>query len=172
MERRKKVISAEKIRRRVDRMGLEISGDFKGKKLLIVGILNGAFIFLADLVRQINLPFQIDFIRVASYGSETISSETIMFTKDIEIPIVDQEILLVEDIIDTGRTMYWLTEYFRQKTSGNVHVCTLLDKQERREAEIDITYSGFEVPKGFLVGYGLDFAEQYRHLPDIYHLED
>lgn len=172
MKSRTKIISAEAIHQRVGELGRKISHDFKGKKLLVVGILNGAFIFLADLVRQIEIPLQIDFIRVTSYGSAATSSETITFSKDIEIPIQDQEILLVEDIIDSGRTMAWLKEYFQEKTSGNIHICALIDKKERREKEIQINYLGFETSKGFLVGYGLDFAEQFRHHQDIYHLED
>ncbi|MBC8318863.1 MAG: hypoxanthine phosphoribosyltransferase [Desulfobulbaceae bacterium] len=172
MEKKTKVISAEAIQQRIGELGTEISRDFKGKKLLVIGILNGAFIFLADLVRQIDLPIQIDFVRVASYGASTTSSKSISFSKDIEIPIQNQEILLVEDIIDTGRTITWLKDYFQDKTSGNIHVCALIDKKERREQEILINYSGFQVPDGFLVGYGLDFAEQFRHLQDIYHLEN
>lgn len=171
MNNRKKIISAESIQKRVKELGREISRDFQGKELLVIGILNGAFIFLADLVRQIDIPLQIDFIRVASYGSSTDSSQAIKFSKDIEIPIENQEILLVEDIIDTGRTMAWLKEYFQKRTSGNIHICALIDKKERRLEKIKIDYTGFDVPKGFLVGYGLDFAEQFRNYQDIFHLD-
>ena len=171
MNNRKKIISAESIQKRVKELGREISRDFQGKELLVIGILNGAFIFLADLVRQIDIPLQIDFIRVASYGSSTDSSQTIKFSKDIEIPIETQEILLVEDIIDTGRTMAWLKEYFQKRTSGKKHICALNDKKERRQEKITIDYKGFDVPKGFLVGYGLDFAEQFRNYQDIFHLD-
>ena len=171
MNNRKKILSAESIQKRVKELGREISRDFQGKELLVIGILNGAFIFLADLVRQIDIPLQIDFIRVASYGSSTDSSQTIKFSKDIEIPIETQEILLVEDIIDTGRTMAWLKEYFQKRTSGNIHICALIDKKERRLEKIKIDYKGFDVPKGFLVGYGLDFAEQFRNYQDIFHLD-
>lgn len=169
---RKKILSAESIQKRVKELGREINHDFQGKELLVIGILNGAFIFLADLVRQIDIPLQIDFIRVASYGSSSESCQTIKFTKDVEIPIENQEILLVEDIIDTGRTMAWLQEHFQQQTSGNIHICALINKKERRHQKIKIDYSGFDIPKGFLVGYGLDFAEQFRHYQDIFHLEE
>jgi len=164
-------ISRAEIDAAVDRLSAEIARDYREKTPVFIGVLKGAFIFLADLVRQIDIPLQIDFIRVASYGSSTDSSQTIQFTKDTEIPIKNQEILLVEDIIDTGRTVAWLQEYFGKQTSGNIHICALIDKKERRHEKIKIDYTGFDIPKGFLVGYGLDFAEQFRHYQDIFHLD-
>lgn len=166
------VLSDADISKRVKELGMEISRNFRKKELLVIGVLNGAFIFTADLVRRISIPVKIDFIRVASYGNETSPSPNISLTKKNEIPIASQDILLVEDIVDTGRTTAWLKEYFQKQTSGSISICALIDKKERREKEITIDYTGFQIPRGFLIGYGLDYAEEFRHYPDIYHLED
>jgi hypoxanthine phosphoribosyltransferase len=166
------ILTAEDIRKRVAELGSQISKDFRRKELLVIGVLNGAFIFTADLVRKIDIPLQIDFIRVSSYGTATTSSKTITLTKKNEIPLSNQDILLVEDIVDTGRTTAWLQKYLQQQTSGKVYICTLIDKKERREKDITIDYTGFHILKGFLVGYGLDFAEKFRHYPDVFHLEE
>ena len=172
MTSRNTILTAEDISTRITQLGRQISKDFYGKKLLVVGVLNGAFIFTADLVRQIDIPLKIDFVRVASYGNATSSSNSITITKENEIPITNQDILIVEDIVDTGRTTAWLKKYFKNQTSGNIYICSLIDKTERREKEVKIDYIGFHIPKGFLVGYGLDFAEQFSHHPDIYQLAE
>lgn len=171
MSDRKLVISREQIRARVGELAARISADYTGKDLVMVGILNGAFIFLADLVRSITIPLQIDFIRVASYGSRDIPSGTISLTKDIELDIRDKHVLLVEDIIDTGSTLAWLTEKFKDNKAASLRICTLIDKKERRQSDVEVDYIGFSLENGFLVGYGLDYAEQYRYLPEIYTLQ-
>lgn len=169
---KKIVLSRQEIANRVRELGQMITRDFAHDELLLIGVLNGAFIFTADLARAIDLPLQVDFIRVASYGSGSSSSGTITFTKDVERPVVGKKIVLVEDIIDTGRTIARLQQHFLQSGAAGVHICALIDKKERREVAVHPDYAGFAVAEGFLVGYGLDFAEQYRNLPDVYHLEN
>ncbi|MGV1100974.1 hypoxanthine phosphoribosyltransferase [Thiovibrio sp. JS02] len=162
------VLSEREIAAKVKELGAAISRDYAGRPLVVIGILNGAFIFLADLVREIALPIEIDFIRVASYGGSTCSSGTINFTKDIEIGIEGKEVLLVEDIVDTGRTIACLKDILAAKKAGSVRICALIDKKERREVEVTVDYAAFEIREGFLVGYGLDCAEQHRHYPAVY----
>ena len=169
---KKCVLSRHEIANKVKELGQRITRDFADDNLLLIGVLNGAFIFTADLAREIDLPLQIDFIRVASYGAGSSSSGTITFTKDVELPVTVKKIVLVEDIIDTGRTIARLQQHFLQSGAASVQICALIDKKERREMEVHPDYVGFEVAEGFLVGYGLDFAEQYRNLPDVYHLEN
>lgn len=169
---KKIVLSREKINKRVIELGRIISKDYQGKKLVLIGVLNGAFVFMADLARSIDLEVEIDFIRVASYGQSSTSSDQIALRKDIELDLDSRDILLVEDIIDTGRTIAFLKDYFARKTANSVKICALIDKKERREVEVECDYAGFTLDHGFLVGYGLDFAEQYRQLPGIYHLEN
>ncbi len=167
MEKFKVVVSRAEIEQRVREIGELISLDYAGKDLLIVGILNGAFIFLADLVRCVTVPHEIDFIRVSSYGDDTSSSGVIRLSKEVEIEIGNKHILLVEDIVDTGTTLAWLIKHFSQKQAASVRICTLIDKKERREKEITVDYHGFVIDRGFLVGYGLDYSEKYRYLPEV-----
>ncbi|MDH5297654.1 MAG: hypoxanthine phosphoribosyltransferase [Desulfobulbaceae bacterium] len=167
---KKLIIAEHDIKKRVNELGAAITRDYRDRPLVVVGILNGAFIFMADLARQIALPIEIDFIRVSSYGDKDHSSGKITFTKDIELDITGKDVLLVEDIVDTGRTMAELIKFFAARKPASLKVCALIDKRERREAAIDIDYPGFTVAHGFLVGYGLDYAEQHRHYPEIYHL--
>ncbi len=167
---KKLVISESAIRRRIAELGRQISQDFPDGGLLAVGILKGAFIFLADLVRAIDVPLEVDFIRVASYGDRTCSSGTCTMTKDLETDPAGRHILLIEDIADTGRTLDFLTKELAGRGARSVHCCVLIDKAMRRERAVSINYAGFSVPSGFLVGYGLDHAEQYRHLPAVYEL--
>ena len=157
----------QEIAREVQRLGKQITADYAGMPLILIGVLNGAFIFMADLARAIDLPVKIDFIRVASYGDATTTSGTIRLTKPPEIELKDKHILLVEDIVDTGTTLAWLHQYFAEHRAASVRICALIDKRERRTSEVKIDYSGFQVESGFLVGYGLDHAEQFRNLPDI-----
>ncbi|MBU0484259.1 MAG: hypoxanthine phosphoribosyltransferase [Proteobacteria bacterium] len=166
------VVSREDIAREVARLGQEISRDFKDGRLVVIGILNGAFIFTADLVRKINLPLEIDFIRVKSYGKDSCSSGEIKLTKDVEISVAGKDVLLVEDIIDTGCTLSFLKDFFAKRYANSVSVCTLIDKTERRQKVVEVDYCGLEIKEGFLVGYGLDFAERHRQYADIYHLID
>lgn len=171
MATRKLLIAHADIRRQVQELGRRITADYAGRPLVVLGILNGAFIFMADLVREIKLPIEIDFIRVSSYGASSCSSGEIKFSKEIELSISGKEVLLVEDIIDTGRTISCLQDYLSRFQPKSVSICALINKKERRELEIAPKYIGFEVEKGFLVGYGLDYAEQHRHYPEIYNLE-
>lgn len=164
------VISHNDIKRRVQVLGREIAQAYQGRNLVVIGILNGSFVFLADLIRQIDLELKVDFLRVASYGNAESPSE-LRFVKDIELPVAGRDVLVVEDIIDTGKTINYIKKYLSGKQPNSIKICTLIDKRERREVEITADYTGFEVKQGFLVGYGLDYAEQYRNLPDIYHLK-
>jgi len=168
MIEKQEVVSRQDIARRVKELGQAIARDYAGRRLIMIGILNGAFIFLADLVREIDLPLEIDFIRVSSYGSSTCSSGAIQCTKDTELDLAGKDILLVEDIVDTGRTLARLKELFAARKAESVRICALIDKKERREVEVAVDYAGFEVSEGFLVGYGLDHAEQHRQYPAIY----
>jgi hypoxanthine phosphoribosyltransferase len=169
-EKKTTVLTEAAIADRVRELGKQITSDYQGHELLVIGILNGAFIFTADLVRSIDLPLRIDFIRVASYGNGMCSSGELCFTKDVELPIDGADILLVEDIVDTGRTIACLKEKISSRKPRSVRVCTLIDKRERREVEVDADYVGFAVSEGFLVGYGLDCAEKFRNLPGVYAL--
>jgi len=155
---------ADKIRQ----LGRTITADYTGRPLVLIGVLNGAFIFLADLAREIDLTVEIDFIRVASYGDASTTSGTIRLAKPPEIDLNGKDILLVEDIVDTGTTLAWLHQYFGEHNAGSVKICALIDKYERRETAVVVDYSGFRVEKGFLIGYGLDYAERFRNLPEIY----
>ncbi len=170
MSQKKLVISRQRIQERVRSLAAQISADYRGKKLVLAGVLNGAFIFLADLSRAIVVPHEIDFIRVASYGTGADSSGKIRLTKDVELDLADKHVLLVEDIVDTGATLAWLAEQFRGKHARSVRICALIDKKERRKTEVLVDYTGFVLESGFLVGYGLDYAEQHRHLAEIYSL--
>ncbi len=171
MDRKECVLSREQISLRVSELGRQISDDYEGHNLLVVGILNGAFIFMADLVRQIALPLEIDFVRVSSYGAGVSSSGKVKFVKDIELPVAGKDVLLVEDIVDTGLTLFKLMEILENRNPKSVRICAFIDKRERREHSVKIDYTGFSLGEGFLVGYGLDCAEQFRQFPDVYRLE-
>lgn len=168
----KLVLSREEIARRTTELGAAITRDYAGCRLVVIGILKGAFIFTADLVRAIELPLEIDFVRVASYGPETCSSGDLKLTKDVELPLAGKDILLVEDIVDTGRTVACLKELFKRHQPRSVRICALIDKKERQEIDVAVDYLGFTVARGFLVGYGLDYAEHHRQYPAVYHLEN
>lgn len=171
MQNHTTVLSKEQIQQRVIELGKQITADYTGQNLVILGVLNGAFIFTADLCRAVELDLEVDFIRVASYGDATHSSGTIRLSKPSELDLRGKQVLLVEDIVDTGHTMAWLINHFSEIGADSVKICTLVDKKERREVQIDVDYTGFEIEKGFLVGYGLDYAERYRNLPDILSLD-
>ncbi len=170
MSNKKLVLSKQQIAERVQALGHEITSDYKGKKLVLLGVLNGAFIFFADLCRSVEMDLEVDFIRVASYGDATHSSGTIRLSKPTEIDFQNKDIIIVEDIVDTGRTMAWLINHFAEMGASSVKVCTLIDKSERREVEVQVDYAGFKIDKGYLIGYGMDCAEVYRNLPEIYEL--
>jgi hypoxanthine phosphoribosyltransferase len=170
MSDKKLILSKEDIARRVQELGAAITKDYTGSNLLVIGALNGAFIFMADLVREIKLDLQVDFVRVASYGMSTESSGGIRFSKDVELDIRDRDILIVEDIVDTGQTLFYLHNHLIKNGAKSVRTCALIDKKERRLIEVSIEYAGFEVKEGFLIGYGLDYCEQYRQLKEVFHL--
>lgn len=161
----------ELISQRVAELAEQISGDFAGKELLVVGILNGAFVFMADLIRGLKIPCGVDFVRLASYGSGSVSSGEVRITKDLETPIAGREVLIVEDIIDTGLTLSRLVEALRERHPASLKVCAFLDKQERRRVPFTADYVGFPIPDRFVVGYGLDYDEKFRFLPDVCVLE-
>ncbi|WP_456387834.1 hypoxanthine phosphoribosyltransferase [Desulfolithobacter sp.] len=170
METRKLLLSSKQIQQRIAELGQELTREYAGKKLVLMGVLNGAFMFLADLAKHIELDLEVDFIRVASYGNETSTSGTIRLTKEPELELVGKDILLVEDIIDTGTTMAWLERYFQDHAVRSVKVCALIDKKERRRTRVQVDYAAFHIDHGFLIGYGLDYAQLYRNLPAIYTL--
>ena len=164
--------SQEIIRQRVQELADILSREYEGKDVVFVGVLKGAFIFLADLVRCMTIPHHIDFIRVASYGSGTVSSGKIALTKDIESSIEGKDVLIVEDIIDTGITLASLKGILDERKPKSLKICALVDKTARREVEIDADYVGFTMEDGFVVGYGLDCDEQFRSMPEIYVIEN
>jgi len=163
------VFTAEAIALRVAELGARISGEYQGRRLLIVGVLKGAFVFLADLVRQITVPARVDFVRLASYGAGDCPGE-VVFREDMELPCKGEHVLVVEDIVDTGRSMARLLSVLRLREAASVALCALIDKTGRREVQVTVDFPGFKLAKGFLIGYGLDFAEEYRCLPGIYEL--
>jgi len=162
------LLSRVAIQKRVQELASQISGDYAGRELIVIGILRGAFIFMADLIREINVPCKIDFARVASYGAGAESSGKVVMSKDIETPISDRDILIVEDIVDTGLTLQYLTGWLKERNPRSLKVCTFLDKRKRRKVSFEADYVGFTIDDGFVVGYGLDFNEQYRYLPEVY----
>ncbi len=165
------VLSKTDIEQKIIETASKISADYEGKELVLIGVLKGAFIFLADLVRSLVIPAEIDFIGVSSYGNTTSSSGSIQITKDLQNDLQGKHVLLVEDIVDSGLTLQHLVAYMRSKRAASVKICTLIDKAERRQVNLAVDYACFEVPEGFLVGYGLDYAEAHRGLPAIYHLK-
>jgi hypoxanthine phosphoribosyltransferase len=164
------VFTAEEIARQVQLLASRISEDYEGKEVVLIGVLKGAFIFLADLVRQLTIPVQLDFIRVASYGTGTESSGKIRITTDVELDLRGRDVLIVEDIVDSGLTTAFLKEHLANKKPRSVKICALLDKRERRTVSIPLEYVGLQLEKGFVVGYGLDCNEGNRQLPGIYEL--
>jgi hypoxanthine phosphoribosyltransferase len=160
----KTLFSKEKLEQRVKELGAEITRDYKGKDLIVVGILKGSFIFMADLVRAIDLPLQIDFLGLSSYGDEQETSGVVKITNDLSKPIDHKHVLIVEDIIDTGLTMKYLLEMLQTRSPSSVKICALLEKPENARTKIDIAYKGFAIPNEFVVGYGLDYAGLYRNL--------
>ncbi len=164
------LIPADEIASIVRKLGEQISQDYSGKELILVCILKGAFMFLSDLIRHLRIPIKIDFVRLASYGSGMTTSGWIEITKDIEIPIEGKDVLIIEDIVDSGRTLQFLKERLELSRPRSVKICTLLDKKARREVKIDADYVGKEVENVFVVGYGIDFNESYRNLSEIYYV--
>jgi hypoxanthine phosphoribosyltransferase len=164
------LLGQQRIRRRVKELAEQISRDYRGKEVLFICILKGAFVFLSDLIRHIDLPIQVDFVGLASYGSETVSSGQIQVTHQSSIPIQDKDVIIVEDIIDSGRTLKFLTDELRSRKPRSLRVCCLLDKKSRRQVEFHADYVGFDIEDLFVVGYGLDVNEQFRNLPSVHYV--
>ncbi len=163
--------SRDEIARRVQELAAAISADYAGSDLVLVGILRGSFVFLADLIRNLHIPVSVDFIGALSYGYRAETSGQVTITKDIQVPITGRDVLLVEDIEDTGITLQVILDVLKGYSPQSLRVCSLIDKKERRLADVKVDYVGFELPRGFIVGYGIDYAERYRYLPDIYRIE-
>lgn len=163
------LISEDDIQNRVRELGEQISRDYAGQELVCVCVLKGAFLFFADLVREISTSPAVDFVRLASYGKGTSRGADIIFSKDLEVSIEDKHVLIVEDIVDTGHSMEFLTHVFSKRAPKSLKICALVDKYERREVDLAVDYAGFR-QNGFIVGYGLDYAEKYRELRAIYEL--
>jgi hypoxanthine phosphoribosyltransferase len=167
----KLLYSKEHIAAQVQRLGEEISRDYVNREVLLVGILKGSFLFFADLVRNISIPAVIDFVRLASYGSGTRSSGIVEMRKDLELPIKGRDVVIVEDIVDSGYTLESLYNRLLLREPKSLKICTLIDKKARREVNIQADYVGITLEDGFVIGYGLDLEEHYRNLPDIYLVE-
>jgi hypoxanthine phosphoribosyltransferase len=162
------LITREEISRRVQELADQISRDCAGEEILAIGVLKGAFIFMSDLVRAMAVPCQTDFIRAASYGAGSESSGDVVITRDVELPVTGRNILIVEDIVDTGLTLQHIVDHIKQRNPKSIRVCAFLDKRKKRKVPFEADYVGFSMDDGFVVGYGLDFNEQYRFLPDVY----
>lgn len=159
--------SEEQLKAKVAELGAAITRDYQGKSPVLVSVLRGSYIFMADLTRNIDLPCTVDFMSVSSYGAGTTSSGQVKILKDLSEPIEGKDLIIVEDILDSGNTLFYLRDVLAARKPASIAICTLLDKPERRVKPIQADYSGFEVPDAFVVGYGLDYAEKYRNLPYI-----
>jgi len=170
-EQLKVLLSREEIERAVERLASEISMDYRGKNPLLIGILKGSFIFMADLVRRLDMPLEVDFVRLSSYGSGTESSGRIKILGRLNKPVEGRHVIVVEDIIDTGLTTAYFLRYIKRKKPASAALCALTEKPTRRKVDVKIDYLGFTVPDKFVVGYGIDWNEKYRNLPDICYIE-
>ena len=161
------LVEADRLAERVRELGGEISADYAGRDLLLVGVLKGAVFFLSDLMRHLTVPCEVDFMAVASYGSSTDSSGVVRILKDLDASIEGRDVLIVEDIVDSGLTLSYLLRTMRAREPASLEVCALLTKPERRKVNLPIRYTGFEIPNRFVIGYGLDYGEKYRNLPFV-----
>ena len=166
------LVSREDLQRRIAELGAEISRDYAGRDLVMVGVLKGAVLFIADLMRHLTVPCEVDFMAVSSYGSQTDSSGVVRILKDLDAPIIGRDVLIVEDIIDSGLTLQDLLRNLRAREPRTLEVCALLTKPERRRVDLPTRYVGFEIPNRFAIGYGLDHAQRYRNLDYVAALED
>ena len=158
------------IQKRVLELGAEISRDFQDKKIIAVCVLKGAVLFYSDLIRTLNIDMEMDFVRLSSYGNEKSSSGNVTFSIDMETSIKDRHVLIVEDIIDTGLSITHLLRILKDRNPRSLSLCALIDKQERRQVQVQVDYTGFVLQEGFIVGYGLDYAQKYRNLPGVFNL--
>ncbi len=165
------VLTQKEIADRVAEVADAISTDYRDRDLILIGILKGAFVFLADLIRHISIPVKVDFMCASSYGRSTSSSGRVKIIKDVDLDLKNKDVVIVEDIVDTGITLTHLVAHLKSSGAASVRICALIDKQERRQTEIVADYVCHSVEKGFLVGYGLDYAEFHRNLPEVYHLK-
>jgi hypoxanthine phosphoribosyltransferase len=161
------LIDRDVLQRRIEDLGEEISADYAGRDLLLIGVLKGAVFFMADLMRNLTIPCEIDFMAISSYGDSTDSSGVVRILKDLDINIEGRDVLIVEDIIDSGLTLSYLMRNLEAREPASLEICALLTKPDRREADVHVRYIGFEIPNRFVIGYGLDFAERYRNLPYV-----
>src|SRR5919202_6726325 len=166
------LLTATQIQTRIAELGAQIARDYAGRNPLLLGVLKGAFVFMSDLIRAIDLRVGVEFMAISSYGAETRSSGEVKIVKDLDVPIEGRDLIVVEDIVDTGLTLSYLLANLRSRGAESVRLAALLNKQERRLREVEIDYLGFDIPDAFVVGYGLDFAERYRNLPYIAVLKD
>jgi len=166
------LISRDEIAKAVDRLASQIKRDYQGKQPLLIGVLKGSFVFMADLIRQLDLPLELDFIRLSSYGAARESSGRVRVVQGVKTPIKGRDVLVIEDIVDTGITTSFLLDYLRKRKPASLKLCALTDKPSRRRVPVSIDYLGLSLPNKFVVGYGLDFDQRFRNLPDIYALED
>lgn len=169
---KKILLTEEEIKTRIKELGEEITRDYKDKNLLVVGILKGAIIFMAELCKNIDLPIMIDFMAVSSYGTSSQSTGEVRIIKDLDFSVEGKDVQIVEDIIDTGLTLSYLSDNLKKRGANSVKIATLLDKPDRRNVEVEIDYLGFSIPDEFVVGYGLDYAENYRNLPFVAALKE
>jgi len=161
------MIEQDRLQARIRELGEEVSRDYAGRDLLLVGVLKGAVFFMADLMRELTVPCEIDFMAISSYGAQTDSSGVVRILKHLDTNIAGRDVLVVEDIIDSGLTLSYLMRSLKARKPGSLEVCALMTKPERREIEVPVRYVGFEIPNKFVIGYGLDFAERYRNLPYV-----
>lgn len=161
------LVTKEDVEKRISEMADEINRAYAGKSLHLVCVLKGGAFFMCELAKHLNMPVSLDFMSVSSYGSATKSSGVVKIVKDLDEPIKDKDVLVVEDIVDSGRTLSYLMEMLRDRGPKSLHLCTLLDKPERRVVEVNVDYTGFQIPDKFVVGYGLDYDQHYRNLPYI-----
>jgi hypoxanthine phosphoribosyltransferase len=166
------LVQQDELAHRVKALGEQISAEYAGRSLLLVGVLKGALFFLSDLMRELDVPCEVDFMAVASYGSSTDSSGVVRILKDLDASIEGRDVLIVEDIVDSGLTLSYLMRTLKARDPASLEVCALLTKPERREVDLPIRYVGFEIPNRFVIGYGLDHAERYRQLPYVAVLND
>ncbi|SCN23146.1 Hypoxanthine-guanine phosphoribosyltransferase [Clostridium sp. N3C] len=161
------LLDEEKLKEKINELGAQISKDYENQELVLIGVLKGSVMFMSDLMKRITIPCCMDFMAVSSYGNSTETSGVVRILKDLDYDIEGKDVLIVEDIIDSGITLKYLIEYLKARKPSSIEVVCLLNKPERRRVDIDVKYQGFEVPDSFLVGYGLDYAEKYRNLPYI-----
>ena len=161
------VVGEDELQARIRELGKEITADYEGRPPLLVGVLKGAFVFMSDLSRAIDLPVEFDFMAVSSYGSATRSSGVVRILKDLDLDLTDRHVLIVEDIVDSGLTLSWIKSNLESRSPASVEICTLLRKPEALQMPVEVKYVGWDIPNEFVVGYGLDYAEKYRNLPFI-----